>query len=78
MQTGIVKFFKNGKGYGFIVPDRGGPDVFVHITDVFGRQPLVQGMRVAFQVAIDRKQRKAKAADVQVETRLPFRIVRAA
>ena len=52
-QNGTVKFFNQSKGFGFITPDQGGKDVFVHITAVerSGIGPLDEGMRVSFETA---------------------------
>ncbi len=52
-QTGTVKFFNQSKGFGFITPDEGGKDVFVHITAVerSGVGPLDEGMRVSFDTS---------------------------
>lgn len=47
--TGRVKRWVTAKGYGFIVPDTGGKDLFVHISDVEGKQPLSEGQRVQFE-----------------------------
>lgn len=47
---GVVVKFDNQRGYGFIRPDDGGPDVFVHVSRVQGRQELEVGQRVEFQV----------------------------
>jgi CspA family cold shock protein len=50
MATGTVKWFNNQKGYGFIQPDEGGPDVFVHISAVerAGIQTLREGQKITF------------------------------
>ena len=52
MATGIVKWFNPTKGYGFITPDGGGPDVFVHISAVekAGYTTLVEGARVSYEL----------------------------
>jgi len=51
MSDGIVKWFNGQKGYGFIQPDEGGADVFVHISAVeqAGLQSLQEGQKVAFE-----------------------------
>jgi CspA family cold shock protein len=56
MATGSVKWFNAGKGFGFIQPDDGGKDVFVHITAVqaAGLQGLDDGQKVSYEVVRDR------------------------
>ncbi len=52
MQTGIVKRFNKVKGYGFITPDNGGPEVFVHYSKIQadGYKELIEGQRVQYEV----------------------------
>ncbi len=56
MATGTVKFFDINKGFGFIQPDDGAKDVFVHISAVerAGMAPLTEGQKVAFEVITER------------------------
>ncbi|MEQ1664549.1 MAG: cold-shock protein [Bdellovibrionales bacterium] len=54
MQTGKVKFFNTGKGFGFITPDNGGKDVFVHANDIGGAN-LQEGTKVEFEVVQGKK-----------------------
>jgi CspA family cold shock protein len=61
MTTGTVKFFNATKGFGFITPEGGGKDVFVHATAVeaAGMRSLAEGQRVSFDVQPDTKGSKA-------------------
>ena len=65
MATGTVKFFNAQKGFGFIVQDEGGPDVFVHISDVerSAMYGLHDGQKVSFDVVPDNRG-KNKAANL--------------
>jgi CspA family cold shock protein len=60
---GVVKFFNVGKGFGFIQPEDGGKDVFVHISAVqaAGMSELVENQRVSFDVQVGRDGRPAAA-----------------
>ncbi len=68
MPTGTVKWFNKTKGYGFIEPDQGGKDVFVHISAVerSGMQGLREGMKVSYEVEADRKSGKESATNLTV------------
>ena len=67
MATGTVKFFNTQKGYGFIQPDDGGKDVFVHISAVerAGLGTLNEGQKVAFDVVADRRSGKSAADNLR-------------
>ena len=60
MATGTVKWFNASKGYGFIQPDAGGGDVFVHISAVerSGMQSLTEGQKVSYDIEQDRRSGK--------------------
>ncbi|WP_082336766.1 cold-shock protein [Rhizobium ecuadorense] len=62
--TGTVKFFNQDKGFGFITPDNGGQDVFVHISAVHGGS-LRDGQAVSYELGQDRKTGKSKAENVR-------------
>jgi CspA family cold shock protein len=65
---GTVKFFNSERGYGFIKPDDGGRDVFVHITAVerAGLKTLNEGQRITFDVEPDKKGKGPKAVNLVV------------
>jgi CspA family cold shock protein len=67
-QQGIVKFFNADKGYGFIKPDDGGRDIFVHVTAVeqAGLRGLDEGQRITFDVEPDKKGKGPKAVNLNV------------
>ena len=66
MATGTVKWYNPTKGYGFIQPDDGGKDVFVHISAVerSGMTTLTEGQKVSFEVEVDRRSGKSAAARI--------------
>ena len=66
MATGTVKWFSNAKGYGFITPDSGGEDLFVHHTEIAGSgfKTLAEGAKVEFEVT--QGQKGPQATDVQL------------
>ena len=67
-QTGKVKFFNAEKGFGFIVPDDGGKDVFVHVSAVqrSGLAGLAEGQRVSYDSEPDKKGKGPKAVNLRV------------
>jgi CspA family cold shock protein len=66
MATGTVKWFNSTKGFGFIQPDNGGADVFVHISAVerAGLSNLVEGQKINFEMEQDRKTGKSSAGNL--------------
>jgi CspA family cold shock protein len=67
LATGTVKWFNSDKGYGFIAPDNGGPDVFVHVSAVqrAGLNGLSDGQKVSFEITQDRRSGKSSADDLR-------------
>ena len=67
MATGTVKWFNEQKGYGFIAPDNGGKDVFVHISAVerAGLRSLTEGQKISYEVEADRRTGKESATNLQ-------------
>ena len=69
MQTGTIKWFNAQKGYGFIEPEAGGSDVFVHISAVerAGLSGLDEGQKLSFEVVTDSRTGKSSADNLQLE-----------
>lgn len=67
MNTGTVKWFNATKGFGFIQPDNGGADAFVHISAVerAGIQSLVEGQKLSYELVRDNKSGKMSAGNLQ-------------
>jgi len=68
MATGTVKWFNATKGFGFIQPDGGGNDVFVHISAVERAwlSSLAEGQKVSFEIKVDPKRGKSSAENLRV------------
>ncbi|MBB6470324.1 CspA family cold shock protein [Aminobacter lissarensis] len=66
MPTGTVKWFNSAKGFGFIQPDDGGQDVFVHISAVerAGLSTLVDGQKIQYDIEQDRRTGKSSAGNL--------------
>jgi len=67
MPTGTVKWFNGQKGYGFIQPDAGGQDVFVHVSAVerAGLEPLREGQKLTYELERDPKNGKMAAGQLK-------------
>ena len=67
MATGTVKWYNDQKGYGFIQPDTGGKDVFVHVSALerAGMRGLVEGQKISCEVEQDRRSGKESATNLQ-------------
>ena len=67
MPTGTVKWFNETKGYGFIQPDNGGKDVFVHVSAVerSGMRGLAEGQKISYELETDRKSGKESAGNLK-------------
>lgn len=69
MATGTVKWYNEQKGYGFIQPDAGGKDVFVHVTAVqrAGLNGLDDGQKVTYELETDRRTGRESAVNLQLQ-----------
>ena len=67
-QTGKIKFFNAARGFGFITPENGGKDIFVHITALErgGIREVQEGTRVAFDIEDDRRGRGKQATNLKL------------
>lgn len=67
MTNGTVKFYNETKGFGFIAPDGGGKDVFVHATALerAGLSGLAEGQKVAFETELDRRSGKPAVSEIK-------------
>lgn len=70
MQVGVVKWFNANKGFGFIQPDAGGQDVFVHISAIerAGIPTLVEGQKVGYELLVDKRSGKYSADQLQLQS----------
>jgi len=68
LAKGTVKFFNINKGYGFIAPEGGGNDVFVHATALerAGLEPLNEGQRVEFETEVDKRSGKSAVSRIKL------------
>lgn len=69
MQIGVVKWFNANKGFGFIQPDAGGADVFVHVSAIerAGLPSLVEGQKVGYELMVDKRSGKFSADMLQLQ-----------
>ncbi len=69
MNTGTVKWFNSTKGFGFIQPDDGATDVFVHVSAVerAGMRSLTEGQKISYEIVRDRKSGKSAADNLRAE-----------
>lgn len=69
MSTGTVKWFNATKGYGFIEPEDGSNDVFVHISAVerSGLTGLNEGDKISYDIRVDKKSGKSSAVDLELQ-----------
>ncbi|MGZ9115770.1 MAG: cold-shock protein, partial [Methylocystis sp.] len=67
--TGAVKWFNAQKGFGFIQPDAGGQDVFVHISAVAraGLDSLAEGQKVSYELVVDKRSGRSSADKLQLQ-----------
>jgi CspA family cold shock protein len=66
MPTGKIKFFSDERGFGFIIPDDGGADIFFHISALRDDDEISPGKAVSFATGVDKKSGKTKALSVDL------------
>jgi cold shock protein len=66
MRIGKVKFFSDVKGFGFIIPDDGGDDIFFHVSALRDGDEISQGKPVSFEMGVDKKSGKPRALCVDL------------
>ena len=66
MPYGTIKMYDEDRGFGFIKPDDGGPDIFVHAKSIVGASTLIPAQMVEFESVFDQARGKYRAADVRV------------
>jgi cold shock protein len=66
MPTGKIKMFNEDKGFGFIVPDDGGVDVFFHVSALREGDEIARDKAVSFEIGVDKKSGKTKAVSVDL------------
>lgn len=69
MPVGTVKWFNSQKGFGFIQPETGGADVFVHISAVerAGMRDLAEGQKLSYEIVVDKRSGKSSADQLQAQ-----------
>ncbi len=69
MQIGVVKWFNSTKGFGFIEPEAGGQDVFVHVSAVerAGLRSLAEGQKIGYELLADQRSGKFSAGQLQLQ-----------
>jgi cold shock protein len=69
MQIGVVKWFNSNKGFGFIQPEAGGQDVFVHVSAIerAGLPALVEGQKVGYELLVDKCSGKFSADSLELQ-----------
>jgi CspA family cold shock protein len=67
MTIGTVKFFNTERGYGFVVPEDGGPDVFLHVSalEAAGLRSVSEGDQISFDAVMDQRKGKPNAQNVK-------------
>jgi cold shock protein len=67
MATGTVKFYNGARGYGFIKPDEGGADIFLHVSalEAAGMRSVAEGDRLSYDAVMDQRKGKTNAQNIK-------------